>query len=192
MECDIKTEGEIMIWFISDTHFGHRSIIEMCNRPFETVEEMNRELIARWNARVKGNDTVYIMGDMFFRCENAEEILKTLKGNKHLLRGNHDGSWLTKFDASGYFESIMDLYSGSVGQRGMTLCHYPLLTYKRQAKHYMIHGHIHEDTSSDYWPLLCKRERVLNAGVDINGYQPVTFDELVENNRIYKSVHFSE
>ena len=28
---------------------------------------------------------------------------------------------------------------------------------------------------------------VLNAGVDINGYQPVTFDELLENNRVFKS-----
>ncbi len=53
----------------------------------------------------------------------------------------------------------------------------------------MIHGHIHANTDADFWPLLHVRDNVLNAGVDINGYQPVTFDELVENNRRFKEVH---
>ena len=50
----------------------------------------------------------------------------------------------------------------------------------------MIHGHIHNDTSMDYWPLLAARDNVLNAGADINGLMPVTFDELKENNRNFK------
>jgi hypothetical protein len=29
-------------------------------------------------------------------------------------------------------------------------------------------------------------DNALNAGVEINNYEPVTFDELVENNRKYK------
>ena len=46
----------------------------------------------------------------------------------------------------------------------------------------MIHGH--NDTSEDFWPLLQKRDNVLNAGGgDINHFTPVTFDELLENNR---------
>lgn len=48
---------------------------------------------------------------------------------------------------------------------------------------YMIHGHIHNDTSADFYPLIAARENVLNAGVDINGFRPVTFEELLENNR---------
>ena len=52
----------------------------------------------------------------------------------------------------------------------------------------MIHGHIHEDTSMDFWPLIYARERVLNAGVDVNNYEPVTFDELVENNAKFKAL----
>ena len=50
----------------------------------------------------------------------------------------------------------------------------------------MIHGHIYNDTSMDYWPLLAARDNVLNAGADINGLMPVTFDELMENNRNFK------
>ncbi len=50
----------------------------------------------------------------------------------------------------------------------------------------MIHGHIHNDRRADFWPLIAARERVLNAGVDINGFMPVTFEELVENNARFK------
>ncbi len=35
------------------------------------------------------------------------------------------------------------------------------------------------DASADFWLLLQCREHALNAGVDLNGYRPVTFDELV-------------
>lgn len=50
----------------------------------------------------------------------------------------------------------------------------------------MIHGHIYNDTSEDFWPLLQKRDNVLNAGGDINHFTPVTFDELRKNNRRFK------
>ena len=176
-----------MIYFISDCHFGHCNVIGMCNRPFATIDEMNEALITRWNERVRGNDHVYILGDLFFRCQDPESILCRLKGKKHLIIGNHDGSWMERVDLSAYFQSVDDFLTMTDGTRGITLCHYPLLTYKHAKKNYMIHGHIHNDTTSDYWPLLQIRERVLNAGVEINDYRPVTFDELMENNRRFKN-----
>ena len=30
-----------MVFFTADMHFGHRAIINMQNRPFESVEEMD-------------------------------------------------------------------------------------------------------------------------------------------------------
>ena len=50
----------------------------------------------------------------------------------------------------------------------------------------MVHGHIHNDTTMDFWPLIAARERVLNAGADINNFEPVTFDELLANNQRFK------
>lgn len=50
----------------------------------------------------------------------------------------------------------------------------------------MIYGHIHENTDMDYWPLIDRYNRMLNAGVDINGFAPVTFDEMLENNIAHK------
>ena len=180
-----------MFYYIADPHFGHENILKMCRRPFATIEEMNEAMIAAWNERVTGNDTVFILGDLFFRCADPEAILRRLKGKKRLIVGNHDSSWMDWVDLNKYFVSVDNLTEFSDGVHGMTLCHYPLLTWKHKLRTYMIHGHIHNDTTSDYFPLIAARERVLNAGVDINGFRPVTFEELVENNRVFKE-HFLE
>lgn len=178
-----------MIYYTADTHFGHANVVEMCERPYPDVDAMNEAMIAAWNERVHGNDTIYIIGDMFFRCADPESILRRLKGKKRLIVGNHDGSWMGKVDLSRYFLSVDNFLEISDGVHGLTLCHYPMLTWKHAKRTYMIHGHIHADISADFWPLIQRRDHVLNAGVDLNGYRPVTFDELVENNRRFKAEH---
>ena len=175
-----------MYYYIADPHFGHENILKLCQRPFGSIEDMNRALITAWNERVTGNDTVFILGDLFYRCADPEPILQQLKGRKQLIIGNHDSSWMDKVDLSKYFVSVDPFLEITDGVRGITLCHYPLLTWKHKLRTFMVHGHIHNDTTSDFFPLLAVRERVLNAGVDINGFRPVTFAELVANNRIFK------
>ena len=61
--------------------------------------------------------------------------------------------------------------------------------WKHQMRTYMIHGHIHNDTRCDFWLLIRSRERVLNAGVDIKGFEPVSIEELIENNNSFKASH---
>ena len=53
----------------------------------------------------------------------------------------------------------------------------------------MVFGHIHANTNADYWPLIAGRTRMFNAGVEVNGYAPVTFDELVRNNQVFNAAH---
>lgn len=203
-------------YYIADLHFGHRSAIEFSSRPYETVEEMNKAFVENWNRRVKGNDRIYILGDMFYRFEGYREILKQLNGEKHLILGNHDDSWLeeytvnhkpesnengektdtlphksyrlrdTKEDLCCYFKSVSKILQITDGQVGCLLCHYPLLTYKHEKRLLMIHGHLHSDTTDPFFHHLVENEKLLNAGVDINGYMPVTLEELIENNRIFK------
>jgi calcineurin-like phosphoesterase family protein len=89
-----------MTYFTSDQHFGHFNIIRLCSRPFETVEEMDEALLSKWNAKVKADDTVYILGDLFFRAAKVEPILKALNGRKHIIVGNHDHTWMKRVEAS--------------------------------------------------------------------------------------------
>ena len=188
----MKRSGYSMIYFTADPHFGHENILKLCRRPFETIEDMNEAMIAKWNGRVTAADTVYIVGDLFFRCAAPEAILKRLKGKKRLIVGNHDSSWMGNVNLNRYFLSVDSFLEVSDGKHALTLCHYPLFTWKHEMRSYMVHGHIHANTSSDYFPLLCARERVLNAGVDINGFMPVTLDELKENNQRFKAEYKKE
>jgi len=176
-----------MIFFTSDLHFGHRNIIRLCNRPFSSIEEMDNLLIQSWNHKVNRNDTVYILGDLMFRNEKPpEEYLRQLKGKKHLLVGNHDRQWIKACDLSQFFESVEKLDFVSDGKRQMTLCHYPMMSWPHIQRCYMVFGHIHNNTDADYWPLIANSDLMLNAGVDINGFAPVTFEEMEANNKQFK------
>lgn len=130
-----------MVYFTADPHFGHANVIWMCQRPFPDVETMNEALIAAWNSRVKGADTVFIVGDMFFRCADPESILKRLKGKKRLIVGNHDGSWMGKVDLSRYFISVDNYLEFNDGARVITLCHYPMLTWKHAMRSFMVQAY---------------------------------------------------
>ena len=52
---------------------------------------------------------------------------------------------------------------------------------------YMVFGHIHGNTDADYWPLIRENDLMLNAGADVNGFAPVTFEEMQENNYRHKA-----
>ena len=47
---------------ISDTHFGDERILRYENRPFSSVEEMDKAIIENWNQVVGEEDTVFHLG----------------------------------------------------------------------------------------------------------------------------------
>lgn len=176
-----------MIYYTSDLHFGHENIIKMCNRPFESIDEMDEALIKNWNTTVHNNDTVYIMGDLFFKAEKPlAAYLSRLKGKKHLILGNHDKTWVGDRELHAYFEEITRLTVINTGAGLATLCHFPMMDFEGR---YLVHGHIHANTDQEYWDLLKSSDRTLNAGVDVNGYRPVSFEELLANNEAFKAEH---
>lgn len=148
---------------------------------------MDEALLAKWNDRVRPQDTVYVLGDLMFYCKDPEYYLRRLPGKKHLIVGNHDSVWMKKTDVGRYFASVQSMLECSDGSHRLTFCHYPLMTWNR-ASHgsYMLYGHIHNNTNAAYWPLLSSMEQALNAGVDVNGFAPVTFVELVKNNQKFR------
>ena len=61
-----------MNFYIADMHLGHENVIPYDNRPFRSVNEMNRALIDNWNRKVGKDDDVYIIGDFSYRSETGE------------------------------------------------------------------------------------------------------------------------
>lgn len=76
------------VFGIADTHFSHEKIIQYCNRPFKSVEEMNRVMLKNWNNTVGKNDLVLHLGDLYLgKKAEAREFLTKLNGRKILIMG---------------------------------------------------------------------------------------------------------
>lgn len=176
-----------MVFYTADLHFGHANIIALDQRPFESIDEMDEELVRRWNKKVREDDTVYFLGDFCFRSKKQPwEYAERLNGKKVLIVGNHEKKLIRDTRAMRCFESVHDILTINDGNRSIVLCHYPLAEwpgYFHGAYH--IYGHIHANTGNPVYSYISRFERAYNAGCMINNYEPVTFAELVRNNRIF-------
>ena len=166
-----------MIYFTSDLHLGHRGIISMQERPFDTVDEMDRTLLTNYNAVVRKDDTVYILGDIchHLQVETANEVIRRMNGKKYLLIGNHD----KKYDPN-LFVDIRDFMTLSLNGTYFALMHYPMLSWpKKSSGSIQLHGHIH--ARMDY--NIKNRDegiRRYDVGVDANNYYPVSLNKIME------------
>ena len=131
-----------MNYYIADLHFSHQNIIQFDKRPFQSVDQMNADLIKRWNDTVTANDDVYVLGDMFWNTDDAPMILEQLHGKIHLIKGNHDK--ITS-DMMHYFASISGYAEINDNGNHLILCHYPIMFYNHSySTHcWMLCGHVH-------------------------------------------------
>jgi calcineurin-like phosphoesterase family protein len=134
------------IFITSDTHFGHRGILEFEKeaRPYATIEEHDKDLVARWNAVVRPYDTVWHLGDVFFG-KDGHWIMRALNGYKKLVLGNHDHYPLEIYQQ--YFGKI---FGAAVVEKKVVLTHIPV--HPAQLEHRFtknIHGHMHSKKLDD-------------------------------------------
>ena len=163
-----------MIYFTSDPHFGHRTVLG--NRPeFSSVDEMNSALINNINQVVTRKDTLYIIGDASFRGDSHEisELLKEIHCKKILIRGNHD-----KVYEPGVFEGVYDYLEIKYYKQEFMLCHYPLVCWNHMRfGSVQLHGHIH--SGPEYNDAHHTSGRLqYDVGVDAHNYMPVSIDEI--------------
>lgn len=102
-------------FFTSDTHFGDEGKVRRHLVPFKTVEEMNNELVRRWNNRVAPNDTVYHLGDF-----GDYEFVKKLNGRIILICGNYEEADFRK-DFDKFRQKLLDLGFADVIKDGLYL-----------------------------------------------------------------------
>ena len=170
-----------MIYYTSDLHIGHENIIRLCGRPHLSVESMNEDLILNWNLKVKDTDTVYILGDLFFKYKDIKDvkrILSRLNGRKILIKGNHD-QFLNQLNWSDYFDKVTDYLKIKDNGREVVLFHYPIEEWDGFFRgSYHLYGHVHNSDNK-----LRVIDRRYNVGVDVNDFEPQTLDELIGRNK---------
>ena len=174
-----------MKFYTSDLHLGHKNIINFDARPFNSIEEMSKTIIENWNSVVSKNDDVYILGDFAWRNNIGYEVLKQLKGNKYLIKGNHDR---LNSDIRSQFVWVKDYAEIKDGDKHIVLCHYPIAHW-HNADYGTIHlyGHIHlgRDTRpfEEYKQAMQARGypyECYNVGCMLHDYKPVTLQEIID------------
>lgn len=182
---EYKTNDKV--WFTADQHFGHENIIKYCNRPFETVEEMDQVMIDRWNEVVGEDDVVFHLGDLTLG-DDGEKYFSRLNGKINILalRWHHDKRWLKDISwcngmkwVIDYFEPLVVIYLVDLREDRpfpITLSHYPMAEW--EASHYNtwhLHGHSHGHHEPDP-----RRPFVLDVGVDCWNFYPVSLSSIIE------------
>lgn len=161
------------VFFTSDTHWGDHRTLNIGQRPFGSVAEMDAALVANWNAVVGPADEIWHLGDVTRRAGDVAGLLERLHGTKHLIRGNNDPPGT--LEAPGW-ASVRDYAELELDGIQLVLCHYPFRSWNRQGRGAInLHGHSHGR--------LKPMTRQYDVGVDAREYRPVTLAELLSRRR---------
>ena len=183
----------MILWFISDTHFGHESIIKYCHRPFVNAREMDTCIIERWNACVKPQDHIYHLGDVTMDRGGRQQkdrfiaLIKGLHGHKRLLLGNHDHFPIQTYLDAG-FEKI---YGTWLGIENIILSHIPIHPNSMGGAIANVHGHTHNNQEGRFSPV-CQIDKhsatiwkpYINISIEMIDYRPITLDEIQQRIRM--------
>lgn len=175
-------------WVIADTHFRHENLLSFRGHDgnlvrgnlFDSIDQHDEYIIDQWNRYVKPNDTVYHLGDVFFKdTQWFENNWPRLNGRKKLVVGNHDN--INYLATDGFFEKIM--MWRLMPDFGLLLTHVPVHKdssalwgskdvglRKEPIQLLNIHGHIHENPSPP-GPYRC-------VSVEHIDYTPINIEEL--------------
>lgn len=173
--------------FTSDHHFEHRVAYFGCKRPFSSVNNMNRSMIRAWNSTVTEDDTVILLGDFCYRNRRpAGSYLNELNHGARLImvKGNHD-QWLDEMspeEKHRHFQLVIE--DTCVIERNgfrIGLSHIPTDTFQVPVD-LIVCGHLHTGCAGIDYENFMRIPNILNCGVDINHFKPVTLRELAANN----------
>lgn len=172
------------VFLTSDTHFGHVNICKFTNydgspvRPWDSVEEMDEEMVKRWNETVGPKDKVYHLGDVVIN-RRALATLDRLNGDKVLIKGNHD-----IFPLKDYVKYFRDIRGYHVLD-GMILSHIPVSKGSIARFGTNIHGHTHGNRVTKtvgVWPF---KKQVIDPDyfcvcVEQTDFRPILFEDAIQ------------
>lgn len=166
--------------FTADPHFGHRGILFHCERPFESVAEMDQVLISNWNEAVQPDDDIWVLGDLVYKSRRpASHYLEQLNGRKHLVWGNHDSQQVRNLPAWTSSQAYAEI---AVDGRKLILFHYAMRVWNglhRGALH--LYGHSHGKVPGT--------RKSADVGVDCWDYRPVRLDAILARMETQPEAH---
>jgi calcineurin-like phosphoesterase family protein len=169
------------VFLTSDTHFGHAGVCKFLRddgvtklRPWDNPEDMDEEMVKRWNETVRTNDKVYHLGDVVIN-RKALSIMHRLNGDKVLIRGNHD-----IFRDDEYRIHFRELRAYHV-MNGMILSHIPIHSDSLGRFGTNIHGHLHANrVKAEVWGEYEIDTRYHCVCVEQTDFRPILFEDVIK------------
>ena len=173
----LKIDTPDKLFFTSDTHFGHKNIILLNNRPFTDIQEHDETLISNWNEVIPEDGIVIHQGDFFMgvRSNKIKWILESLNfGTIYLTKGNHEKDIMKKAWVREYFAQIADRIELEIDKITIVADHFPMLSWNKSYHgSYHTFGHVHGN-------LIHPSDKAYNVGVDTNDYRPISYYDLMK------------
>lgn len=174
------------IFVTSDWHFNHSKEFIYKARGFQTVEEMNAEIVKRYNEVVTSEDDVYVLGDlcMSANLEGNKKLIESLNGKLHVLLGNHDTDNRIKMykTCSNVVEICGYATVLKYGKYRFYLSHYPTLVSNTDDGKLLktctlgLCGHTHATDPFADWD----KGRIFHCEMDTNNCYPWNLDDIIE------------
>ena len=142
---------------------------------------MNEAQVEKWNAKADDEDDIYVLGDFMLGDKSNIKYIERLKGNIHLVYGNHD----TDARKGLYFNVPQIIESAHAialkyKKHNFFMTHYPCLTgnlEKESLKQCTLNlfGHTHQTTN-----FYEDRPYMYHVGVDSHPEVLVDLDDIIE------------
>jgi calcineurin-like phosphoesterase family protein len=162
------------IYVTSNHFFGRPNIIKINNRPYSSPEEMDEDMIMKWNSKVKSEDIVYHLGNLFWDPLKGSEYLERMNGKITLIPTKNDKASIEIFKIPN-----VSLKEGKhvieLPDLGIVMSHYPMEDWNGKDVGTL---HIHGGKSEIKNDLTVSRR--FNCSVELWDYYPVEINALFD------------
>lgn len=158
-----------MIYFTADWHLWHENMLTLSGRNFKKCNQMHKLLLRNHNDIVGPEDTLYIVGDVYWKSsvEELRRMMENYNGIKKLILGNHDRLKPFEYMEAGFYQVATWLCVEE-----FILVHDPAYTALNPDRNHIC-GHVHD--------LFKRCKNVLNVGVnvgvDVWDFKPVSIEQ---------------
>lgn len=174
-----------MIYITSDLHLCHDRQFLYEPRGFNSIKEHDLAIVKNWNSVVEWDDDVYVLGDLMLNDDSHGMYLwNQLKGNKHIILGNHDSSIrIENYKKSHNTEVLGYGYPLKYNGYNFFLSHYPTLTSNfdidKPLKRRTINlcGHVHTKDRFYDWD----KGLIYHCELDANNNVPIALNNIIED-----------
>ena len=183
-----------MIFFTSDTHFGHDRGFIYEPRGFKSIEEHDEAIIERWNSVVGHDDTVYHLGDAMLGADHEYGIncLRRLNGQIFMIRGNHDTTrrWEEYQDEWPHLVTLGWAHILKTQGYRFYLCHYPTIVSQPEDSKSLrkglinLCGHYH---TKDRW-IDWDKGKIYHVELDCQNNSPVSLEQVILDLESHKNL----